>query len=239
MRTWKADTPGSVPAGARISAGKSGSVDRSFPNRADVLVNWVPVSCMPSPESPAKRMTTSSSFSRLIARFSFSATVVLMVVSQGGVQGPSPARTKKTRQECQVPVPRLQQPLRQGRVGSRSCKDMVAPGQEAVSRDKGRGWGEPRQRACGTCYNGFMKAVKEQRVSLREVNQHLTQYVKAVEAGERIVITRRGKPVALLSPLSAEERRLSPAQEAALERILSRDLHMGGVAPSRDELHER
>ncbi|HKH48313.1 MAG TPA: type II toxin-antitoxin system prevent-host-death family antitoxin [Thermoanaerobaculia bacterium] len=84
-----------------------------------------------------------------------------------------------------------------------------------------------------------MKAVKEQRVSLREVNQHLTQYVKAVEAGERIVITRRGKPVALLSPLSAEERRLSPAQEAALERILSRDLHMGGVAPSRDELHER
>ena len=30
--SWKADTPGSVPAGARISAGKSGSVDRSLPN---------------------------------------------------------------------------------------------------------------------------------------------------------------------------------------------------------------
>jgi hypothetical protein len=28
-----------------------------------------------------------------------------------------------------------------------------------------------------------MEALKEQRVSLREVNQHLTQYVKAVEAG--------------------------------------------------------
>jgi len=59
MRTWKADTPGSVPAGARISAGKSGSVERSLPISADVFVNCVPVSCMPSPESPAKRMTTS------------------------------------------------------------------------------------------------------------------------------------------------------------------------------------
>ncbi len=61
MLTWNADTPASVPAGARISAGKSGSVDRSLPNNADALVNRSPVSCMPSPESPAKRMTTWSS----------------------------------------------------------------------------------------------------------------------------------------------------------------------------------
>jgi hypothetical protein len=61
MLTWKADTPASVPAGARISAGKSGSVDRSLPNRADEVVNRSPVSCIPSPESPAKRMTTWSS----------------------------------------------------------------------------------------------------------------------------------------------------------------------------------
>src|SRR5205807_3127875 len=61
MWTWKADTHASVPAGARISAGKSGSVDRSLPNRALTAVNRSPVSCMPSPESPAKRMTTRSS----------------------------------------------------------------------------------------------------------------------------------------------------------------------------------
>lgn len=87
--------------------------------------------------------------------------------------------------------------------------------------------------------SSIMKAANEQRVSLREINQHLTQYVKAVEAGERIVITRRGKPVALLSPVPTEERRLSAEQEAALERILSQSLHLGGAAPSRDELHER
>ncbi|CAO5175846.1 hypothetical protein FAIPA1_30097 [Frankia sp. AiPs1] len=58
---WNPDTPAGVPAGARISAGKSGSVDRSLPNVAVSLVNCSPVSCIPSPESPAKRTTTRSS----------------------------------------------------------------------------------------------------------------------------------------------------------------------------------
>ena len=58
---WKPLTPGSEPAGARISAGKSGSVLMSLPKTAAVRVNCVPVSCIPSPESPAKRMVTRSS----------------------------------------------------------------------------------------------------------------------------------------------------------------------------------
>ena len=58
---WKLDTPGSVPAGARISAGKFGNVDKSLPNAAVSWVKRSPVSCMPSPESPAKRMMTRSS----------------------------------------------------------------------------------------------------------------------------------------------------------------------------------
>ena len=57
---WKPLTPGSEPAGARISAGKSGSVLMSLPKTAAVRVNWVPVSCIPSPESPAKRIVTRS-----------------------------------------------------------------------------------------------------------------------------------------------------------------------------------
>ncbi len=81
--------------------------------------------------------------------------------------------------------------------------------------------------------------VMEQRVSLREVNQRLTRYVKAAEAGERIVITRRGKPVALLSPLPRQEKSLDPSQMEALERLLSQSHHLGGQAASRDELHER
>ena len=46
------------------SAGKSGKVARSFPESAVDWVNWLPVSCMPSPESPAKRTTADSSLSR-------------------------------------------------------------------------------------------------------------------------------------------------------------------------------
>src|SRR4029079_6022247 len=55
---WKPETPGSEPAGARLSGGKAGSVDRSLPSTAVSLVKCAPVSCMPSPESPAKRIVT-------------------------------------------------------------------------------------------------------------------------------------------------------------------------------------
>src|SRR5690242_16702888 len=61
--SWKPETPGSEPAGARISAGKSGSVEMSFPSSAVSEVNCEPVSCMPSPESPAKRTITCESCS--------------------------------------------------------------------------------------------------------------------------------------------------------------------------------
>ena len=52
--SWKPETPARLPAGARISAGKSGNVAMSLPAAAAALVNSVPVSCMPSPESPAE-----------------------------------------------------------------------------------------------------------------------------------------------------------------------------------------
>ena len=60
MWTWNDETPASVPAGALISAGNSGRVARSLPNRALAEVKRSPVSCMPSPESPAKRRTMPS-----------------------------------------------------------------------------------------------------------------------------------------------------------------------------------
>src|SRR5213082_1392808 len=58
---WNPLTPASVPAGARISAGKSGSVLMSLPISADVSVNCIPANCIPSPESPAKRTVTDGS----------------------------------------------------------------------------------------------------------------------------------------------------------------------------------
>ena len=59
--SWNPDTPNRLPAGARISAGKSGNVEMSLPASAAALANSLPVSCMPSPESPTNRITTRSS----------------------------------------------------------------------------------------------------------------------------------------------------------------------------------
>jgi hypothetical protein len=69
--TWKPETPGKDPAGARISAGKSGSVARSLPKMAVSLVKRSPVSCIPSPESPANRITTRSRCSTGFDAFTF------------------------------------------------------------------------------------------------------------------------------------------------------------------------
>ncbi len=65
--SWNEETPGRVPAGARISAGKLGRVERSLPKEAVSEVKRSPVSCMPSPESPAKRMITRSSLRTSLA----------------------------------------------------------------------------------------------------------------------------------------------------------------------------
>lgn len=37
-------------------------------------------------------------------------------------------------------------------------------------------------------------------VSVAEARNHLTRLIRAVEGGEKVVITRNGKPVAQLSP---------------------------------------
>src|SRR3954468_12940198 len=77
---WKAETPATVPAGARISAGKSGSVARSLPNTAVASVKRLPASCIPSPESPAIRTTTRS-------RVSLVFTLLFMPVRPDGFNG--------------------------------------------------------------------------------------------------------------------------------------------------------
>ena len=42
------------------------------------------------------------------------------------------------------------------------------------------------------------------RVTAREANQRFSEVLSAVETGEQVVITKRGRPVALMSPYPAE-----------------------------------
>ena len=45
-------------------------------------------------------------------------------------------------------------------------------------------------------------------VSIADAKNHLPRLIRAVEAGERIVITRNGKPVAQLTPPPADQRQV-------------------------------
>jgi prevent-host-death family protein len=78
-------------------------------------------------------------------------------------------------------------------------------------------------------------------LTLRDANQSFARCVREVEAGEEIVITRNGNPVARMSPIS-KRRVLTAEQQAAWER-LSAAMEQGwdiGAGPlDRDALHER
>jgi prevent-host-death family protein len=78
------------------------------------------------------------------------------------------------------------------------------------------------------------------RVSLREANQNFSACIAEVEAGERLILLRRGKPVAEIVPYT--KKRLDPAREAARKELIAlmkQGIPMGGVPPTRDEMHER
>jgi prevent-host-death family protein len=43
-----------------------------------------------------------------------------------------------------------------------------------------------------------------EHVSVRELRQHLSKYLRRVEQGEHLVVTERRRPVAMLGPLPGE-----------------------------------
>ncbi len=79
------------------------------------------------------------------------------------------------------------------------------------------------------------------QVTAREANQRFSQVLAAVEKGEEVVISKRGKPVATLSPY----RPMHDAEhEAAVRRMIAAmdepvPLNGGFRTFSRDEMHER
>jgi prevent-host-death family protein len=58
-------------------------------------------------------------------------------------------------------------------------------------------------------------------VSIREANQNFSRLLKEVEAGETVVITRQGKPVAQLGPRQ-ESRLDDPQFRARFEQLRQR-----------------
>ncbi len=51
------------------------------------------------------------------------------------------------------------------------------------------------------------------RLGLREANQRFSQAIRAVKAGEEVILTERGTPIAVIKPLSGQNK------AAALRRL--------------------
>jgi len=78
-------------------------------------------------------------------------------------------------------------------------------------------------------------------VTAREANQHFAKVLSAVEAGEQVVISKRGKPVAVMSPYKPAPDAEHQAAVEHLKAVMDEPVELG--APfrtfTRDEMHER
>jgi prevent-host-death family protein len=77
-------------------------------------------------------------------------------------------------------------------------------------------------------------------MTAREANQRFARLLSSVEDGEQVVITKRGRPVAVVSPYRPD---LSEERKAAIERMIaSMDEPVELGAPfrtfTRDEMHD-
>ncbi len=78
-------------------------------------------------------------------------------------------------------------------------------------------------------------------VSLMIANQQFSRLIREVEAGEDVVITRRGRPIARLMPHRADKA-ADPEWVAAYERmteLLEEGASLGGLRVRRDDLYDR
>jgi len=76
-------------------------------------------------------------------------------------------------------------------------------------------------------------------ITAREANQSFSRILADAENGDSIVITRRGKPVAVIAPYGPP---MPPERDRAIERIVAlmrQGLPLRGRRFTRDEMHER
>jgi prevent-host-death family protein len=78
-------------------------------------------------------------------------------------------------------------------------------------------------------------------MTAREVNRRIGQLLSTVARGEQVVITKRGRPVAIVSPYRPD---LTEERKAAIDRLIeTMDEPVEPGAPfrtvTRDEMHER
>jgi antitoxin (DNA-binding transcriptional repressor) of toxin-antitoxin stability system len=80
------------------------------------------------------------------------------------------------------------------------------------------------------------------QVQLHEEEQQFAALVSEAEAGESLTILRQGKPVAQIIPFAhTQEQSVHLERQAAiqeLDTLLETGIPLGGIPPSRDEMHD-
>ena len=69
------------------------------------------------------------------------------------------------------------------------------------------------------------------RMGLREANQRFSQAIKAVKAGKEVVLTERGKPIAVIKPLKPIEDEQAVIRRLEAEGILQSGPKSGKPMP--------
>jgi len=65
------------------------------------------------------------------------------------------------------------------------------------------------------------------RMGLREANQRFSKAIKAVKAGKEVVLTERGKPIAVIKPLERKEDQETVVRRLEAEGLLRPALKRG------------
>jgi prevent-host-death family protein len=65
------------------------------------------------------------------------------------------------------------------------------------------------------------------RMGLREANQRFSKAIKAVKAGKEVVLTERGKPIAVIKPLEPKEDQEAVIRQLEADGILRPALKRG------------
>ena len=71
------------------------------------------------------------------------------------------------------------------------------------------------------------------RMGLREANQRFSQAIKAVKAGREVVLTERGKPIAVIKPLEKENKLDARLRRLEAEGLLRPALKRGPMLVPR------
>ena|SRR3989442_10416719 len=64
-----------------------------------------------------------------------------------------------------------------------------------------------------------LHVVSNMKLGLREANQQFSRAIKAVRAGQEVVLTERGRPIAVIKPVKTED-----AQDATLQAMADEGL---------------